>query len=168
MRAKPASRVRIPPAPPVRPSPSPWRAFFCPATWGCMRAHRPQQHPRHGYPQDLYLGETKWHWQRRSASARERYLPNKFARPQAAASAASPTAPSRRGCCSPPRHQRHPEFTAKRSRAIRPPSAKVVDPSCRLTCGRLPALPDQPCVGNTVTRNTIPKSECCSIWLCMM
>jgi hypothetical protein len=95
--------------------------------------------------------------------AREPCLPNKFARQQAAVSAASPMAPSRRGCCSQLRHQRQPDLTAKRSRAIRPPSARVVDPSCRLARERLPALPDQPCVGNTVTRNTIPKSECCII-----
>jgi hypothetical protein len=48
------------------------------------------------YPQPLFSKGTIWHCPRRSASAREPFLPSKSERRQAAESAASPTAPSHR------------------------------------------------------------------------
>lgn len=64
---------------------------------------------------------SSWHCQRRSALAREPFLPSKSARRQAAGSAARPTAPSPRGCCFPPRRPQRPEDggTTDRAQALR-------------------------------------------------
>lgn len=74
------------------------------------------------------LEDRTWHWQRKSASAREPSLQNKSARRPAAGSAARPTAPSLRRWCSPHRRLRRPEGSGPQSTLGR---------SGRVACTRL-------------------------------